>query len=214
MAMANLKESDKAGRFGTPGTATKKRRARQEEPQPGQEPLTLFSASVNEPSIPDSFRAVRIRLQRAGHPSTGDTNRLDLRSTSELAARQAPPPAMKSTGQVPERGGPASICHGFFSKSRSSRPAESIPLMPAIDCRPTTTARDIREGRACSPFSRAPGVFVVRSCVHSERVCRGGDESCICPWCLTRKSIKQDQAQMLALYREAKIAGYVVDPSD
>ena len=197
---------------GTPGTATKKRRVRQEVLQLGQEPLTLLSDSMNEPSIPNSFRAVRFRLQRAGHPSTGDANLLDLRSTSELAARQALPPATKSTGQVPERGGPASICHGFFS--RSSLPAESIPLMPAIDCRPTTTAREIGEGRACSPFSRAPGACVVRSCVHYERVCRGGDESCNCPCCLTRKSIKQDQARLLALYREAKIAGYVVDPSD
>jgi hypothetical protein len=198
----------------TPGTATKKRRARQEVQQLGHEPLTLLSASVNEPSIPNSFRAVRFGLQRAGHPSSGDTNRFDLRSTSELAARQAPPLATESTGQVPERGGPASICHGFFSKGRSCE--REIPLMPAIDCRPTNTAREIGEGRACSPFSRAPGAFVVRSCVNSERVCCVHSErgSCICPCCLTRKSIKQDQAQMFALYNEAKIAGYVVDPSD
>ena len=191
----------------TPGTATKKRRA-QLEAQQLCSPHAALHTSFDEPSCAHtSFRAVRLRLHRtesraekneggmtgsvcslpAASPSPSVTSRLVTHGPSQRAGH-GPPATM---------GAPASICYGFFSKRRS---AESLPSLPRIGSR--------RAERTCSPFLRAPGAYV-----------EGTPHECpsdthTCARCLSRKNIRQEHEEVLALYREAKAAGYVVDPSD
>ena len=127
---------------------------------------------------------------------------------SELVGARAPPAATTSMGQVAESGLPASICHGFFSKRRSgpTQPTvctESQPAMPA--------------GWECKRTPEGLAYFVdhnTRTTHWEPPLQRGGGPDSISIYQPTTEwTVKQEHEKMLALYREAKAAGYVVDPA-
>jgi hypothetical protein len=194
----------------TPGTATKKRRAQQEAQQEAQqlgaEAHADLYASFQEPSSEHtSVRAVRLRLQRAERHAATDAG-----SVCSLPAVSPSVPSLpvahglsEPAGHAPPAtmGAPASLCFGFFSKRTTG---ERLPSLPRIGC----------GFRSCSPFLRAPGACVQGSPHKCACSVLSETRTVACAWCLSQTNLQQEHEEMLALYREAKAAGHVVDPSD
>ena len=142
-----------------------------------------------------SFREARHRLQHACNledASVRSPEKVQFpckdAGTGEISLKED-----RRKGQRENRFAP--ICYGFFSKQAGS--ARCLPPLPTI--RSTQ--------RANTAFCRTPGFYVV-----CPPICRG--EDCQCSWCSSRKSLAEERAELMMLYREAKAAGHVVDPAE
>jgi hypothetical protein len=129
---------------------------------------------------------------------------------SKLVGVRAPPAATTSMGQVAERGVPASSCHGFFSKRRSG------PTQPT-ECTESQPAAAMPAGWECKRTPEGLAYFVdhnTRTTHWEPPLQRGGGPDSISIYQPTTElTVKQEHEEMLALYREAKAAGYLVDPA-
>jgi hypothetical protein len=158
-----------------------------------------------------SFRVARLRLQRAAIPVA--VNREPRRQTEspKQLTRQAGPWASAGSNTTVQRPRPPTgrkqeetgktlpaVCYGFFRKRNLSRHRELHPLPPIGYTPPGQLAHE--------EFSRTQGFHG-----GSPPACELSD--CVCPWCLTRKSVAQEREELMTLYFTARAAGHVVDPA-